>query len=113
MRGEKGGEDAADALLVELQQFIQSLRGESYGVDVLVRAFASLGGLGAALQRDGRLRNTDELRSFASGFSNRKVFFDFVDVGLGKERADLKVRGKVPFNFSYCLLPHDLCILNL
>lgn len=101
MRGEKGGEDAADALLFALQKFVRGLTGGPNGMDILVRAFANLNGLGAALQRDRRLRDKDELRAFATGFSSRQAFFDFVDTGRGKERADLKVRGKVPFNFCY------------
>lgn len=63
-------------------------------MDILVKAFANLGGLGVALQRSRRLSDKDQLKAFAAGFSSRQAFFDFVDVGPGKERADLKVRGK-------------------
>jgi len=70
-------------------------------VDILVRAFANVGGLGAALEHDGRLKDAAQLRAFATGFSSRQAFFDFVDVGSGKERADLKVRGEAhPYHFS-------------
>ncbi|KAH8598631.1 hypothetical protein B0O99DRAFT_684021 [Bisporella sp. PMI_857] len=96
-RGEKGGEDAADALLAALQQFVRGLAGEPNEMDIMVRAFANLSGLGAALRRDGRLRDKDELRAFATGFSSRQAFFDFVDIGPGKERADLKVRESIKF----------------
>ena len=71
------------------------------GIEILVRVFANLNGLGGVLQRDGRLKETRQLREFASGFSGRQAFFDFVDVGAGKERADLKVRGKT---FSFPLI---------
>jgi hypothetical protein len=89
-------------------------------MDILVRAFANVGGLGAALVRDGRLSDAGQLRAFATGFSRRQAFFDFVDVGAGKERADLKVQGKSsnflpPFALTSVtsLLLSDLCILIL
>ena len=102
-KGAKGGKDAADALLAELQQYVRESTGETNRVDILVRAFANVGGLGAALVRDGRLTHVDQLRAFATGFSSRQAFFDFVDVGAGKERADLKVRGE-PRRFHICFL---------
>ncbi|KAL6699115.1 hypothetical protein J3F84DRAFT_243156 [Trichoderma pleuroticola] len=96
-RGEKGGEDAADALLAALQHYIRGLAGLPNNMDTLVRAFANVGGLGQALVRDGRLQDINQLRAFATGFSNRRVFFDFVDVGTGKERADYKIQESVKF----------------
>lgn len=95
MNGAKGGEAAADALLAALQQYVRGVMNESDEVDILVRAFANVSGLGAALERDGRLKSASQLREFAAGFSSRQAFFDFVDVGPGKERADLKVRGEI------------------
>ncbi|EWY80022.1 hypothetical protein FOYG_16820 [Fusarium oxysporum NRRL 32931] len=95
--GAKGGKEAADALLAALQQYVREVTGEPSRMDILVRAFANVSGLGAALERDGRLRDAGQLRAFASGFSSRQAFFDFVDVGPGKERADLKVREGIEF----------------
>lgn len=92
--GAKGGEDAADALLAALQAYVRKVTSEPNGMDILVRAFANVSGLGAALERNGRLKDAGQLRAFATGFSRRQAFFDFVDVGAGKERADLKVRGE-------------------
>lgn len=60
-----------------------------------MKAFANVSGLGAALERGGRLKDANQLRAFATGFSSRQAFFDFVDVGAGKERADFKVRGEI------------------
>lgn len=94
-RGESGGEEAADTLLAVLQQFVRSLPDGIMGVEIMVKAFANLSGLSSALHRDKRLRDKDQLRAFAAGFSSRQRFFDFVDVGSGKERADFKVQGKV------------------
>lgn len=67
-------------------------------MDFHVRAFANVDGLARALVRDGRLQDVNQLRAFAAGFSNRQPFFDFVDVGAGKERADHKIHGRaIPF----------------
>lgn len=102
--GEKGGEHAADALLSELQRYVNEVVGVSVGMDIMVRAFANVGGLGAALERAGRLKDSSQLRSFFAGFSNRQPFFDFVDIGSGKERADSKIRGEQPLLFNHFLL---------
>ncbi|KAH7111385.1 hypothetical protein EDB81DRAFT_830063 [Dactylonectria macrodidyma] len=65
-RGVKGGEDAADTLLVALQQYVRKVTCESDGMDILVRAFANVSGLSAALQRSGRLNGEGQLRAFAT-----------------------------------------------
>jgi hypothetical protein len=69
---------------------------DSDKLDILVRAFANLEGLAIALVRDDRLKDVSQLRAFATGFSSRRAFFDFIDVGVGKERADHKIRGRDP-----------------
>lgn len=70
-------------------------------MDIVVRAFANVSGLEMALKRDSRLQNCSQLRDFVTGFNNRGSFFDFVDVGPGKERADAKIRGEIHlFPFS-------------
>lgn len=81
-------------------------------MDILVKAFANVSGLGGALERDGRLKDVGQFRAFATGFSNRQAFFDIVDVGPGKERADFKIRGEyqrlcIPFSslFLCSILP--------
>lgn len=96
-KGDKGGEEAADALLAALEGIVRDLPGETNGMKILVRAFANLNGLGAALQRDGRLADKDQLRAFTAGFNNRNPFFDFVDIRSAEDRVDLKVRGKSHF----------------
>ncbi|KAK1240176.1 hypothetical protein MKX08_007618 [Trichoderma sp. CBMAI-0020] len=95
--GEKGGEEAADALLADLQVYMRELTGVPNNLDIVVRAFANISGLGRTLVRDGRLQDINHLRAFATGFSNRQVFFDFVDVGSGKERADYKIQENIKF----------------
>lgn len=61
--------------------------------DVVIRAYANLRGLGKACIKNGLMRATADLSLFANGFTGRQPLFDFVDVGLGKERADHKVKG--------------------
>lgn len=61
--------------------------------DIVVRAYANLRGLGRHCASDGLMKATADLGLFANGFTKRQPLFDFVDVGLGKERADDKVRG--------------------
>ncbi|KAK8113578.1 hypothetical protein PG984_014104 [Apiospora sp. TS-2023a] len=92
-RGEKGGAEAADALLSAVQGYAQNKIRELPEVDIVVRAFANVTGLREALHRRRVTCDMDQLRAFASGFNNRQALFDFVDVGSGKERADSKIRG--------------------
>ncbi|KID83177.1 C-x8-C-x5-C-x3-H type zinc finger protein [Metarhizium guizhouense ARSEF 977] len=98
-KGEKGGEEAADMLLTELQDHLRVATAAPNGIDILVKAFANVGGLVTALKRRGTIQDENQLRAFLAGFNSRKAFFDFVDVGSGKERADCKVRQ----NFEYFL----------
>jgi len=64
-------------------------------MDILARAFANVSGLDAALERDGRWKYAGQLRAISTGFSTRQAFFDFVDVGTGKERADFQFRSEI------------------
>jgi hypothetical protein len=67
--------------------------GDSSSLDVVVKAFARVDGLGSNLTREGRISDVTQLRAFCAGFSSRLPLFDFIDVGPGKERADNKIRG--------------------
>jgi hypothetical protein len=83
---------------------------DSDRLDVVVRAFANLEGLASTLVRDGRIKDLSQLRAFFTGFSSRLAFFDFVDVGAGKERTDNKIRGRNPsyhhaHHWSLMILP--------
>ncbi|KAK8006948.1 hypothetical protein PG989_000938 [Apiospora arundinis] len=96
-RGEKGGVEAADALLSAVQGYAQGTVGVPEGTNITVRAYANLNGLKEALQRRKFSCDFAQLRAFASGFNNRQALFDFVDVGSGKERADSKIRENISF----------------
>lgn len=93
-KGEKGGVEAADALLAAVQSHVKETLRFSAEADIVVRAFANLTGLREALQRRGTPCDMGQLRAFVGGFNNRQALFDFVDVGCGKERADSKIRGQ-------------------
>ncbi|KAF9770976.1 hypothetical protein IL306_011406 [Fusarium sp. DS 682] len=88
-----GGEGAADELLTATREYLRTILDDSERLDVVVKAFARLDGLGSKLAREGRVRDMAQLRAFCAGFSSRLPLFDFIDVGSGKERADNKIRG--------------------
>jgi hypothetical protein len=108
--GSNGGEQVADELLAKTREYLRTIMDDSDRLDVVVRAFANLEGLGSTLIRDGRIKDSSQLRNFFTGFSSRLALFDFVDVGAGKERTDNKIRGKNPFVFRCSTLdpPDDL-----
>ncbi|KAL8989574.1 MAG: hypothetical protein Q9177_001572 [Variospora cf. flavescens] len=96
-KNEEGGKQAADELLVQVRKYVGELGLDMTKTDVVVRAYANLRGLGRHCARDGLMKATADLGLFANGFTKRQPLFDFVDVGLGKERADDKVRETLSF----------------
>lgn len=93
-KNEEGGREAADELLVQVHKYVGELGLDVNKTDVVVRAYANLRGLSKFCARDGLMNATADVGLFANGFTKRQPLFDFVDVGLGKERADNKVRGR-------------------
>jgi len=57
-----------------------------------VQVILNLHGLATKLQACGIISNYSELFEFGRGFSLAQPLFSFIDVGVGKERADYKVR---------------------
>lgn len=81
---------------------------ESNKVDILVKAYANMNGLSSFLHTMGILKDKEQFRAFAAGFSCGQPLFEFVDVGPGKERADHKIRGKSALEIRLsCLLISD------
>lgn len=74
-------------------QYVEDMPEIPKAVDIVVRAFASVSALARVLQGGRKVSDVSQFREFTTGFSNRHAFFDFVDVGPGKERADTKIRG--------------------
>lgn len=70
---------------------------EPKSVPVMVKAFANLSGLSHACARDKKVKSAGDLVQFWIGFIRRYALVDFVDVGPGKEEADNKIRGKLPY----------------
>ena len=92
---EEGGKAAADEMLLKIREHMRSFMKDSDSVDVVVRAYANLKGLGKACVKNGKMKSSiGDLHLFANGFTQRRALFDFVDVGSGKERADHKIRGE-------------------
>ncbi|KAI4247084.1 MAG: hypothetical protein L6R42_009737, partial [Xanthoria sp. 1 TBL-2021] len=92
-KNEAGGKLAADELLTRVKQYINNLNLDVENTDVVVRAYANVRGLGKACVKNNLMKSTADLGLVANGFTGRHPLFDFVDVGLGKERADHKIRG--------------------
>lgn len=61
---------------------------------IVTRIYANLKGLGDVCNRTGILQHSATVEEFARGLTGSKHLFDFVDVGMGKDRADDKISGK-------------------
>ncbi|KAI4108306.1 MAG: hypothetical protein LQ339_002207 [Xanthoria mediterranea] len=87
---------AADELLARIREHLDTRVVDPDQTDIVVRAYANLSGLGTACWREMRADRPD-MRSFAGEFSARNPLFDFVDVGVGRERADEKIISSMEF----------------
>lgn len=90
--GEKGGRQAAwllkDAIKKWALQHDPELPSD---YRIVVRIYANIKGLADVLVRAGVIKHNSELEEFARGFTRSDTLFDFVDVGGGKDRADVKI----------------------
>lgn len=50
------------------------------------------------MKRDGSVTWDQDFKDFTLGFTQALSSFDFIDVGVGKERADSKIKGM--YNFT-------------
>ena len=92
-RDEAGGRDAADELHARIKDYAKKLKLDAENTDIAVRAYADLKSLRSACVKNGKMKESSNMSLFAHGFNQRHALFDIVDVGLGKEAADNKVRG--------------------
>ena len=60
---------------------------------IVTRIYANLKGLGNACHNSGLIDWPDSMADFARGFTGSKQLFDFIDVGMDKDRADDKLSG--------------------
>ena len=93
-KGETGGKEAAAALWAAIREYIsQTVPELSPDYKIVTRIYANLKGLGEVCHRVGILENPALIEQFARGFTGSKQLFDFIDVGIGKDRADDKIAG--------------------
>jgi hypothetical protein len=99
--GEAGGRQAASHLNALVKNWID-VDAKDIPTDsrIVCRVYANVRGLGDVLARKGIVEDVGVFEDFTRGFTRGKVYFDFVDVGSGKDRADEKLIGK-----SKCLQP--------
>lgn len=97
-QGETGGREAAARLWNALHVQLAALNLPS-DVKVVSRVYANLKGLGDVCTKAGVITRPGILEDFARGFTGAKQLFDFVDVGMGKDRADDKISGTCPSRF--------------
>ena len=94
-QGEIGGKDAAAALSSSVRDYVhRAVPGLSSDYKILARIYANMKGLGDVCHKAGILTKPSTIEEFARGFTGSKHLFDFVDVGMGKDRADEKISGE-------------------
>ena len=96
-KGETGGKEAAALLWGFVRDYVtQKITNLSSDYKIVTRIYANLRGLGDTCQRSGIIERASVIEDFARGFTGSKQLFDFVDVGMGKDRADDKISGTLP-----------------
>ena len=94
-KGEAGGREAACLLWNSVTDYVhQNLANVPSDCKIVTRIYANLKGLGDVCHRSGLVEKPQQIEDFARGFTGSKQLFDFVDVGMGKDRADDKICGK-------------------
>lgn len=96
-KGEHGGRKAAGLLWNAVTEYVhQNLPNIPSNFKIVTRIYANLKGLADACKRSGILATPDMMKDFARGFTGSQHLFDFVDVGMGEDRAVDKVSGIPP-----------------
>lgn len=92
--GKDGGSDAAHMLNTEIRAHLKATHPDANVDDwsIVVQVFVSLQGLAMKLQACGLVTNPNEIFEFTRAFNFAQPLFNFIDVGIGKERADHKIR---------------------
>ena len=93
-QGEAGGKEAANRLWNDIRNEVDHRMPDLIQkYKIVVRVYTNLKGLGYICHRKGILESPNHIEDFARGFTGSKTLFDFVDVGVGKDRADEKISG--------------------
>lgn len=92
--GKDGGSDAAYQLHSEVKNDLKMTYPDANVDDwnVVVQVVLNLQGLANKLLACGIVNNPNEVFAFARAFGLAQPLFSFIDVGVGKERADNKIR---------------------
>lgn len=95
-QGEAGGKEAASLLWNSVTEYVhQNLSNIPTDFKIVTRVYANLKGLGDVCRKAGLIDRSGMIEDFARGFTGSKQLFDFVDVGMGKDRADDKISGEL------------------
>ena len=92
--GENGGRQAASLLWNAISECVHNTMDLQSDIRIVTRIYANVRGLGDVCHKAGILAKPEMMEDFARGFTGSKQLFDFVDVGIGKDRADDKLSGK-------------------
>ena len=94
-QGETGGKEAATSLSSSVRDYVhRTVPDLSSDYKIVTRIYANLKGLGDVCHKAGISTKPSTIEEFARGFTGSKHLFDFVDVGMGKDRADEKISGE-------------------
>ncbi|KAK1777525.1 hypothetical protein QBC45DRAFT_469418 [Copromyces sp. CBS 386.78] len=89
-QGEEGGREAAHMLHSELKAYMELANPRDHIKNIVAKVYLNVEGLTKALMESGIIHEEDKLTKFGRGFCQAQPFFEFIDVGRGKEKADLK-----------------------
>ncbi|KAL8822909.1 MAG: hypothetical protein Q9191_006368, partial [Dirinaria sp. TL-2023a] len=93
-QGEIGGKEAAARLYDAVRDYVRhEIPNMPSDYKIVTKSYANLKGLGEVCHKAAILDKTSTIEDFARGFTGSKHLFDFVDVGMGKDRADDKISG--------------------
>lgn len=92
--GKDGGSEAAHLLHREIKSDLKSTYPDASVDDwnVVVQVVLNLQGLANKLVSCGIVNNPNDIFAFARAFGLAQPLFNFIDVGIGKEHADHKIR---------------------
>ena len=78
-----------------VESFIKSdARSIAKNSKIIVKAYANCYGLESYLNFGNEKSELVDLQEFVRGFNQGECLFEFIDVGDGKERTDIKLKGR-------------------
>ncbi|EER42013.1 C-x8-C-x5-C-x3-H type zinc finger protein [Histoplasma capsulatum H143] len=90
-QGEQGGKDGANQLWAAIRDYASRNLPNIPSPKIIARVYANVKGLADACYKAGLIERPGLIEEFARGFNGSRLLFDFVDVGVGKDRADDKI----------------------